>query len=355
VEVEEEGEISFLKETQWQVPFSVTTAQERPMARLVSTAALVHAAPSTTAVVAAPVDGLLSWTDGLPVVGRMVERGERVATLIPAGAAEHWSGLQADMSTARVDRDLAAQELTRVEALAERDLLSERRLHEARASVERADAQLGATQRRVAALTSGSAGAMPVRAPASGLVVAVGAEHGTAVSTGSPLISVAAGTGVLIEAHVHDRALTELSHVASLSVLRGDWSAPKDLFAHGGRLLTERLVFDAHTLSAPLLAAVGGDVGLVPGDVVELQVGVGESTPRLAVPRSAIVEVNSQDLLFVQKTGETFARRRVVLGVADPTHVEVKSGLEVGERVVTIGGFDVHVASMSSQLESHRH
>ena len=74
-----------------------------------------------------------------------------------------------------------------------------------------------------------------------------------------------------------------------------------------------------------------------------------------AIPRSAVIEINGQDVVFVQRSGESFTRRRVVLGEVDPTHVEVLGGIEPGERVVVEGGFDVHVASLSGALESHRH
>jgi len=352
---EDEGEVSFLKETQWQIPFAVARAKDRGLAPTLTVGASVQAAPGTTTVVAAPVEGLLAWADDLPVVGRWVERGERLATLIPAGAAEHWSRLQADLSSARIDQGLAEKELARVEDLASRDLLPARRLDEARAGVERAAAERSATQRRVSALTSGGAGAVPIRAPADGYVISVGAEHGVAVSAGTPLVSVSSGSGVLIEGRVHDRSQSELGALASLAVHRGDWAAPKDLLPAGGELLTERLMFDPHTLSAPISVLIADDVGLVPGDIVELQVGVGEPVPRLAVPRSAVVEINAQDVVFVQKTGESFTRRRVVLGVADPTHVEIVSGINAGEMVVTEGGFDVHVASLSGALESHKH
>ena len=57
----------------------------------------------------------------------------------------------------------------------------------------------------------------------------------------------------------------------------------------------------------------------------------------------------------MQESGESFSRRRVVLGERDATFVEVRSGIEAGEWVVSEGGFDVHVASLSTTLESHKH
>ncbi len=352
---EKQGEVAFLKESQWQIPFRVAPAQEHLLAPELITAAMVHPAPNDTTVVAAPMEGLLVWVDGLPVVGRRVSRGERLATLVPAGAAEHWSRLAADVASAKADVDLAATDVSRTASLVDRDLLSKRRLEEAEAALLRAEADLRAAQSRLAALSSSSSGAVPIRAPADGLVVAVGSPHGSSVTAGAPLVSVSAGASLMLEGWVHDRSFTDLLPVASLSVQRGDWDAPVDLTAYGGRLLTEQLVFDSRSLSAPVTVLVDEGLGLAPGDLVELRIGVGETAPRLAVPRSAIVEINGQEVLFVQETGESFSRRRVELGEGDATHVEVLSGLKLGEVVVVDGGFDVHVASLSGALESHRH
>ena len=352
-EAEAEGEITFLKETQWRIPFAVAPAARRPLSPILRATAVVSAAPGQSAVVDAPVDGLLAWSEGLPIVGRRVARGERLAALVPAGAAESWSRLQADLSTARVDLALAEQDLARVRELRARDLLPERRLQEAQAAVQHATAELSVSQDRVVALTSERSGAMPILAPAAGLVVAVVGAHGERVDAGTPLVTVATGDGVMLQGRVHDRARTELDEVTTITVHRGDWATPRQL--PQARVLTERLVFDARTLSAPLTVLADDPAGLSVGDLVTLEIGVGEATPRLAVPRSAVVEVNAQDVVFVQMSGETFTRRRVTLGLSDPTHIEVLTGLQLGDRVVVLGGFDVHVASMSAALASHKH
>ncbi len=351
---EAEGEITFLKETQWQIPFRVEPVARHSLAPTVTASGVVHPDPSDSAVVAAPVDGLVAWGDTPPVVGTRVRAGQRLGTLVPAGAAEHWASLSADLATARIDRDVARSDLARIERLGAGELVSPRRLDEARAAVSRADARVLAAGRRLSALSTGETGAVPIRAPADGLVVQVGAEHGTLAPAGAPLVSVTSEGGVEVVAQVTSRRLTNLRPVASLEVSRPD-VAPVDLLAAGGALRTEQLVFDSNTLAAPLVARVPASVGLTPGDLVELSVGVGTGEPLIAVPRSAVVEINGQDVVFVQRTGESFARRRVQLGPADATFVAVQSGLSEGDRVVVEGGFDVHVASLSGALESHRH
>lgn len=349
-----EGEITFLKESQWQIPFHIGPAQQRAVAPVVAASGVVHPAPATSAVVAAPMDGLLVWSDVLPAVGRRVERGERLAVVLPVGAAEHWSALQAEISAARIERDLAGADLQRVEGLTGDELVSARRVDTARAALAQAEAQLVASQRRLSALSSGDGGAIAVRAPSSGTLVAVGAANGERVQAGSPLITVASDDAALIEARVFSRSVAAVQPLASLSLLRGS-SPPVDLLALGAEVLTDRLIHDSESLSAPLLVSVPGGSGLLAGDLVELELGVGRPTPRVAVPRSAVVEINGQDVVFVQKTGESFTRRRVVLGDRDAAYVVVEEGIAEGDMVVIDGGFDVHVASLSGALESHKH
>jgi cobalt-zinc-cadmium efflux system membrane fusion protein len=120
-------------------------------------------------------------------------------------------------------------------------------------------------------------------------------------------------------------------------------------------VLTQTLVVDPDTMASPVTAWVAEPMGLRPGDLVELALGVGTGEPQLTVPRSAIVELNTRPVVFVMRTGESFSRVPVTLGPADAHRVAVLSGLGPDDRVVVVGGFDVHVASLGGALESHRH
>ncbi len=58
----------------------------------------------------------------------------------------------------------------------------------------------------------------------------------------------------------------------------------------------------------------------------------------LAVPASAIYEINGDKAVFVQTGPHVFAVRPVVIGAAGHDDVEILSGVQDGERVVTHGG-----------------
>ncbi len=75
----------------------------------------------------------------------------------------------------------------------------------------------------------------------------------------------------------------------------------------------------------------------------------------LAVPASAIVDEGAEQVVFVEVSGERFARRVVQIGVRDRDLVEVVSGLAPGERVVTRGAWQVRLAGASGAIPAHGH
>jgi membrane fusion protein, heavy metal efflux system len=350
---EPHGEITFLKEAQWQVPFRVERPVTAAIAKPLTLPATVDVDPRASAVLPAPTRGLVLWgSEGtIPVEGTAVLAGDDLGRLVPSGSAEHYARLQAGAQTARVDVGVAEQELSRVQQLVAEQLLPDRRLLEAQAKLETAQAQQTSAYRQL----SGSQGAgVPIRAPRDGVITAM-ARHGTSIEAGAPLLTVGDPASIVIRGQLLGRDTAQLGDVSWATVQRGDWPAPKDLLAAGGAVLTKAIVVDPDTMASPVTAWVPDPMGLRPGDLVELSLGVGTGEPQLTVPRSAIVELNTRPVVFVMRTGESFSRVPVALGPADAHRVAVLSGLGPDDRVVVVGGFDVHVASLGGALESHRH
>jgi multidrug efflux pump subunit AcrA (membrane-fusion protein) len=94
---------------------------------------------------------------------------------------------------------------------------------------------------------------------------------------------------------------------------------------------------------------------LRPGETVVLAVRLGKPETRLAVPREAIVEISTRPFVFVQTDGEHFEKRAVTLGREDGPWIEIVSGVKKRDRIVSKGGYDVHLASLMGTVESHRH
>ena len=75
----------------------------------------------------------------------------------------------------------------------------------------------------------------------------------------------------------------------------------------------------------------------------------------LVIPTSALVDEDGRAVVFVQLSGETFAKRDLALGIRDGAVVQVLSGVSEGERVVTQGAYAIRLASVSTTIPAHGH
>jgi RND family efflux transporter MFP subunit len=81
------------------------------------------------------------------------------------------------------------------------------------------------------------------------------------------------------------------------------------------------------------------DARLKPEMYAALTLSSGEPHEVLAVPSSAVQEVEGRPLVFVKTKAGAFERRDVALGPEAEGWVEVRSGVRVGEEVATTGSF----------------
>ncbi|HDZ56762.1 MAG TPA: efflux RND transporter periplasmic adaptor subunit [Pseudomonas xinjiangensis] len=92
-----------------------------------------------------------------------------------------------------------------------------------------------------------------------------------------------------------------------------------------------------------------------PGMFVQGDISIGEYPAAVAVPKSAIIDLESQPTVFVQEGGR-WEPRPVELGRSDDNLVEILAGLEAGESYVTEGGFVLKAQLQKNEFESgHNH
>ena len=75
-----------------------------------------------------------------------------------------------------------------------------------------------------------------------------------------------------------------------------------------------------------------------PGMFITATINLNEYSVNIALPLTAVINVDSKPTVFVQN-GDEWEPRLVTLGRRDSEYVEVISGLKIGERYVAKGGF----------------
>jgi Cu(I)/Ag(I) efflux system membrane fusion protein len=173
-----------------------------------------------------------------------------------------------------------------------------------------------------------------VFAPRSGVVVNRGVTVGTSVDPSTTLLTIADLSRVWVLAEVPEASITA---VRPGSLARLDFAASgRPPFAARVDFIYPTLSERTRTLRVRLSAANTGGA-LKPG-----LYGTADFTTTgqqvLTVPRDAVVDTGVQQHVFVA-TGDRFEPRPVTLGVQLADRVEIRSGLQEGDRIVAAGVF----------------
>lgn len=373
------GEITYLKEQQWRVPFATEAVRPVAMRESVPGVAQVRAPADGSAQVTAPADGYFTSVD-VPRAGQRVESGAILGYLVPRlGEGTDFGRLRAELESARSRLDLARSDVERLSALVDKGAVPERRLVEARAELDVAESEFRSARGRVQQREGDAAATgIALRAPVSGEIVDVAIAPGAFVRTGDPMVWLADADRRWLDVRVpeaHANRLSEASGAWFVTdgrtvVLDGVTGARVVQAARrvdpASRTVTVTIEYPVSTdLQANTDASardgdesdsrpIPGAPGLI-GLGLAAHVYVGAPSERIAVPKTAIVDDGGRPVVYVQTGGESFQRRPVETGSRDGDRIEIVSGLEVGERVVTNGAYDVKLAAAGGEEIGHGH
>lgn len=350
--------ITFLKESQWKIAFRTAWAEERPVRRQLELPGVVEPAGSDQLTIGAPTGGrFVHDAKRALTVGLKVEKGDVLGIIVPNVADEDFSRLSFAVEDAAIAKKQNDNEIARVTPLVEKGLLPEKRLIELKNEAELLSSRLRLAQQRIGALTGDGKKGLQVKADMSGLIAEVVVTNGETVASGAPLVRLGGDKSLWVRARTFARGPFDAAEPATV---RAQAQAPVDLGPLGAKFLSPSPTIDPSTRVGTWLVDLGSKTEAFPpelrvGASVVLTVRFGAAEPRTVVPRGAVVEIDTRPYVFVQIDGEHFEKRPVTVGPEDLGFIPVLRGVEQRERVVTVGGFDIHLAAVMGTVESHRH
>lgn len=171
--------------------------------------------------------------------------------------------------------------------------------------------------------------------PATGTVVEKNVVDGQAVMAGHALYTIADLRSVWVDAELRE------SDVANVRIGSG---ADIELNSYPGRTFKGRITYfyptvqeQARTVKARIDVANTGGI-LRPGMYATVLIQTPQRSA-LTVPRSAVINTGERSVVFVDMGGGRLMPHDLILGRVAGDYVEVISGLEPGQRVVTSAQF----------------
>lgn len=308
----------------------------------------VVAVPDKTARVSAAAAGRLDHVSFNE--GSVVKKGDVLAVLRVPDVGRLRGAFAAVLAKAKASRANAA----RLESLQDAGLGSSQAVLDADADANAQEAESRAISEQLAAIgvsAEGGGGVLvPLRAPISGIVVARDAVVGQPIDAEHVLATIVDLSEVWFLGRIFEKDLDRLRVGAKAEVQLNAF--PRQQFHGVVDYVGQQIDPVARTLTARVLLT-NDNLKLRLGLFGSAHVEVSEpstATPQLVISRSAVTEVGSKSVVFVKAKDGDFVVHEVTLGDAALGQVQVLSGLDEGEEVVTSGVFTLKSLLLKSTL-----
>jgi multidrug efflux system membrane fusion protein len=303
--------------------------------------------------VRARVESRLGFRLGGKLTQRLVEPGQRVqagqllAQLDPSDAKLAVDAARAQVEAARTQRDLAAADVKRYQALKEQNFISGAELERRETTLKAAQAQLEQAQAQLS-VQANQAGYASLKADVSGVVTAVEAEVGQVLAMGAPVLRIAADGPRDVVFAVPEDKVSRLR--TGQAVTLQPWAQTGQ---GSGRVREVAASADPLTRTFQVKVALAGAQPLPLGSTVSVRVpGLGgaglEGQSVIKLPTTALRQDGPGTAVWlVDEASMTVKSQPVQVATADGNEAVIASGLSPGMVVVSTG---VHVLSPGQKV-----
>ncbi|MCP3103120.1 efflux RND transporter periplasmic adaptor subunit [Myxococcus sp. K15C18031901] len=316
---------------------TTTPASARPGGDSVTALGELTFSEDAYAEVAAPIPARVGAV--YVTTGQQVKEGEKLAELHSPELGKARAALQAASARAGVAR----QGVERKRALAAERIVAQKDVQAAEVEAAAAEAELAGARAELAALgggedTSRAGAGFVLRAPLHGTIIERDARMGQMADPSKPLFRVGDLGSLWLIVHAFERDAVRIQPQAEARVTFAAFPG-REFSARVGHV-GQRVDAASRTISVRLVLE-NRDGLLKPGMSATASIPLGGTDGTITtVPAAALQRLENGWVAFLP-TGErgSFERREVGRGRTLGDHVEVLSGLKVGEQVVVDGAF----------------
>ncbi len=336
------GEVGFTRAQAAAAGLEVETVSPAPFAAVIPVGGQLQSPAGDEQTIAAPSSGILYFTDPSLTEGSAVRAGATLASI---------SGetlLDGDpVQRAALNFEAAEREYRRAETLLADTLLSAREFDAIRARYEAARAAWRGQAQRM------TARGLAVPVPMNGYLKSRLVGQGEYVSVGQPIAVVGRNRRLQLRADLPEHAFRSLSAIRSAHFRTAYDDTVRRLADLDGRLISTGQAADGAYI--PLVFEFENPGDLLPGSFVDVYLLARPREEAITVPLSALTEEQGLRFVYLQLEDEVFKKQEVKAGQNDGSRVEILSGLEPGDRVVTRGAYQVKLAGASAAIPAHTH
>ena len=319
------------------------TISLQPFNSVIKTGGQILVAQGDESAVVASVAGIARLPKNL-VEGTAVQKGQNVAALSSKYLQDGDPVLRA-----RISYFTAKEEYDRVLPLAEKQIVTLKEFSKIKQEYENAKLSYEAISKNY------SEKGQQIKSPLTGFVKSILVNEGDFVGIGQTLRTITQNQRLYLKAEVSERYYSQLKDINTAHFKSPYKESVYKLADLGGEVVSYGKSPATNEYLIPITFAFNNVGDIVPGSFVEVFLLSKTYQNSICLPFSAITE--EQGLFFVYKKvcEAEYEKIEVKLGEDNGEIIQILSGIEPGDVIVTHGAQQIKLASASSSIPAHTH
>lgn len=313
--------------------------------QVIKTSGMVLSSQGDETTISSTANGIVTFSKSSIVPGIAVQRGESLVTIssqsLPSGDP---------IARSKINYETALKEFERASNLVKDQIISEKEYEQTRLIYETAKMEYEAQA------SNYSANGVRVTSSLSGFIKNLFVNQGDYVSVGQPIATISQNKKLQLRAEVSEMYFGNITSINDANFKMAYDDNIYKLSELNGRLVSHGKTSDEESFFIPIIFEFDNIGNIIPGSFAEIFL---LSTPRLnviSVPVSAITEEQSLHFVYIKLDEVHYRKQEVDLGDSDGSRVEIVSGLNDGDMVVTNGVYQIKLAATPSVMpEGHVH
>jgi cobalt-zinc-cadmium efflux system membrane fusion protein len=275
----------------------------------------------------------------IPIVGNVVSRGRTLLTIRQTLALPEQLIVAGEKFKAQAEYEQALRDVERLYQL--EGVVAQKEIIAAEIRLEAAEKTLNYYSSLLRGKNNAALNIFSIQSPISGVIVESNITAGEQIDPTKKLFTIVDINDLWVEANIYETDIDKLRNISEANLTVQTY--PEEIFK--AKLIHIGDIIDESTRTVKVIFSVINSGGLLKvGMFANLNIFTSNSSEVITVPKEAIVDVNGKNVVFIHSRPQAFTGKEVVLGRTDGKYVEIIKGIEVNDRVVTIGNYQLRAS-----------
>ena len=313
--------------------------------QVIKTSGQVISGRGDEANISSTANGIVSYSKSSIATGSAVKAGESIVTI-----SSHSLPDGDPIAKAKIAYETALKEFERASNLVKDQIISAKEYEQIRLIYKTAKLNYEAQA------SNYSVNGVRVTSSLSGFIKNIYVGQGDFVTVGQPIATISQNKRLQLRAEVSETYFSSISTVNDANFKMAYDNKLYKLSELNGKLISHGKASEGESFFIPITFEFDNIGNIIPGSFAEIFL---LSTPQLdiiSVPVSAITEEQGLYFVYIKVDDEHYRKQEVTIGETDGARVEILSGLNKGDSVVTNGVYQIKLAATPSVVpEGHTH